>query len=672
MQIPSLVRNLPLFLALISPAALFAQFQEPTQEELKMTADPKAPGAAAVYLDIVESCDDPLHVQNFYARIKVLTEKGKELATVEVPYVRGFDKVEGIEGRTIHSDGTVIPLVGKPEDLLLAKSKSKQGNDFQINRMVFNLPSVEVGSILEYHFRFSVKEYEVTEPLWEVQRPYFVHHERFFFKPFKGFLTGIMEGTGRRVVDGETGDLADTLIWWPILPNNTKIKPDISGVFHLELNDIPATPDEEYMPPIDSLRYRVQFYYKNSNSAQNFWIEGSRRWSKEVDHFAEPSKSIKNAVDGLVAPTDSDLDKARKLYSAVQALDNTDFSRKKNDAELKQLHMKAAKRAEDTWEQKSGDSNDIALLYLAMLRAAGLTAYDMRVADRSRRLFDISNLSFRQFDDDIVILSTGGKEIILDPGEKMCPFQTMHWRHSSASGVRQNAGEQGVTTTPEQVYTDNKTVRTGDISLDEHGSISGVLRFAMTGQEALRWRQVALRNDLDEVEKQFDRSLEFMVPDGVEAHVDHFVGMDDPYANLVAVVNIRGTLGVATSKRILIPGFFFETRGSHPFVNQEKRLEPVDMHYDEQINDQIVYQLSASLTVEGSPKDTKIPWADHAAYGTKVVSTPGKITIVRQFARAFTVAKPEEYQDLHDFYQKVATADQQQLVLTRAPASKGN
>jgi hypothetical protein len=41
-----------LLLAVVSPAAVQAQFKQPTDEELKMTADPKAPGAAAVYLNI--------------------------------------------------------------------------------------------------------------------------------------------------------------------------------------------------------------------------------------------------------------------------------------------------------------------------------------------------------------------------------------------------------------------------------------------------------------------------------------------------------------------------------------------------------------------------------------------------------------------------------------------
>jgi len=38
----------------------------------------------------------------------------------------------------------------------------------------------------------------------------------------------------------------------------------------------------------------------------------------------------------------------------------------------------------------------------------------------------------------------------------------------------------------------------------------------------------------------------------------------------------------------------------------------------------------------------------------------------------FTVLSPKEYPSLHDFFQKVATADQQQLVLVRAAQAKGN
>src|SRR5580693_6679650 len=99
MRISVVLRDVLLLFAIASPTVVLAQFQQPTDEELKMTADPKAPGTAAVYLNVVESTDDTLHIHSFYARIKVLTEKGKELATVGILYDRSDYKVQNIKAR---------------------------------------------------------------------------------------------------------------------------------------------------------------------------------------------------------------------------------------------------------------------------------------------------------------------------------------------------------------------------------------------------------------------------------------------------------------------------------------------------------------------------------------------------------------------------------------------
>jgi hypothetical protein len=139
----------------------------------------------------------------------------------------------------------------------------------------------------------------------------------------------------------------------------------------------------------------------------------------------------------------------------------------------------------------------------------------------------------------------------------------------------------------------------------------------------------------------------------------------------MAVVNVKGTLGSATGKRLILPGYFFETRGSEPFVNEEKRQQPVDMHYGEQTTEQLTYHLPAGKTVEGAPQDAKISWEGHAVYIAKTKSDPGQIIVARALARAFTEAKPAEFPDLRGFYQKVAAADQEQLVLTKAASGNG-
>ena len=669
-----LLRSAVLFLAAVSPAVVYAQFQPPDPDELKMTSDPKAPGADAVFLDVEEIANDPMHYQSYYMRIKVLTEKGKELATVELPYLKGNKKVTDIKGRTIHADGTVIPLTVKPEDLTVSKT-----GEMQIGKKVFTLPSVEVGSILEYKYDLRYDDDEVSSPFWEIQRPYFVHKAHYSFTPFPSFMpSGTPNAATSRYIVDERGREAHSLIWWPILPPGVTIKTSVNGSYSVDVTDVPAIPDEEWMPPIRSFLYRVDFYYSFAHDATDYWVSESKLWSKDVDKFAEPSKTIKAAVDGLIAPGDSDLDKAKKLYAAVEALDNTDYSRQKSATEMKQLKIKEAQHAEDTWTQKSGSSEDIAMLYLAMLRAAGLTAYAVKVVDRDRGIFDPSYMELDQLDTTLVAVSAGGQEIVLDPGEKMCPFGTLNWRHSGAKGLGQGSQGVGLSTTPEQIYKQNSVNRVANLTLDAQGGITGNIQIVMTGQTALRWRQIAFRNDDTELKKQFDHDLENLVPEGVEAHVDHFLAVNQPEANLMAMVKVTGSLGTATAKRILLPGLFFETRGHAPFVNEEKRLEPVDMQYADRITDDVVYYLPAGAAIEGAPQDASVTWQGHAMFILKSKAGPSQIEIANSLARGFALAKPEEYQDLRGFYQKVAAAEQGQLVLTvapapaAAPAGKGN
>jgi len=76
--------------------------------------------------------------------------------------------------------------------------------------------------------------------------------------------------------------------------------------------------------------------------------------------------------------------------------------------------------------------------------------------------------------------------------------------------------------------------------------------------------------------------------------------------------------------------------------------------------------------VEGAPQDANISWPNHALFVAKSLTQANQITIAQTLTRAFTVAKPEEYPDLRGFYQKVAQADQAQVVLTLAPAAKSD
>jgi len=102
-------------LAVAVPVHASTKWTPPTQEELTMTSEPTTPGASAVYLFLEETADDAQHVRTMYARIKILTEAGKDrFSDILMPYEDKEESIKRIEARTIHSDGTVVPFTGKP------------------------------------------------------------------------------------------------------------------------------------------------------------------------------------------------------------------------------------------------------------------------------------------------------------------------------------------------------------------------------------------------------------------------------------------------------------------------------------------------------------------------------------------------------------------------------
>jgi hypothetical protein len=664
--------------ALALPARSTAQrFQEPTKEELQMTVDPKAPGAPAVFLYREVSTDNHNHTVSNYARIKVLTELGKEWATVEVPYIPGFTAEPIIEGRTIHSDGTVIPLVGKASEVLVFKSHKNH-----VKAAVFNLPSVEVGSILEYKWTIPLTGGKVVPeddgesdnywasslansvPEWDVQQEIFVHKEHFFYNPFSEQGEDPTGGHGgfTYFIDGER---ATFLLHTQRLPAGTKVVANLNGDFFLDIQDVPGFEPEANTPPENSFHYRVRFFFSPYPDAQTYWSSEVKRWSRQVDLYADPTRSIRDAASQIVTGADTAESKARKLYDAVQGLENTDFSREKSTAERKQLHLKKEiKKAQDVWDEKSGSGNDLAALYLALARAAGLSADGLQVVDRDQRIFDANLLSLHQLDSLLVVLHINGNDIYLDPGEKLCPFGQLHWKHTLAGGLEENVT--GPVYTPQNVSKSGITARSADLTLDATGAITGTIKILMNGPEALRWRQLNLTADAEEVKKQFNESLRELLPEGVAGEVDRFQGLDTSATNLLAVVKVTGSVGTITGKRMMVPGFFFSTNAHTQFVAEQKRENAVDLHYAEQAIDDVVYHLPPSFAVESAPSEVQLPWLDHAAVVVKTTPGTGSIEIKRIYARAFVLLEAKDYPALRDFYQKIAANDQQRLVLTQA------
>jgi hypothetical protein len=302
-----------------------------------------------------------------------------------------------------------------------------------------------------------------------------------------------------------------------------------------------------------------------------------------------------------------------------------------------------------------------------MARIAGLNAHPERIASRSVRFFSPKFRDPGQLDTVVIALNLDGKDITVDPGTKMAPFQTLHWAHAAAPGLALNNGKVDSIITPEQKVTDNLVLHVGSLAITPQGGVSGTVKVAFLGQQAIRLRQMALGN-ADATKGEMERMIAQQVPSGVEARIDRVAYMDDPTRQFVAVVNISGTLGSPAGGRILLPRNFFSTREGNPYPEDDARTNPVDVQYPAEEQDQITYVLPAGFTIEGKPEDAVMKWESNAAYELKAKLAPNSFTSTRILARGFTLLEPKDYSGLRDFYQKVVTADQQQIVL--APAAQ--
>jgi hypothetical protein len=623
---------------------LQAQFTEPTKEEFQMTEDPKWPGAHAIGLNVEEYTDDVKHSKMYYSRIKVLTEKGKERGTVRMMFVRGGATLAGFEGRTIHPDGTIATLSEPPSEFTEVKIKR-----LEIASIVFTLPSVTVGSILEYRVKFVLPKKEFSAPTWELQHEYPVRKARYSFLAKKlDFDTGgyFLQYDGR-------------------IPKTANVLGDLKTSYLLELTDIPPLPDEDWMAPVNNISWRVQFYYSDGVTGRSVWDHVRAQWADYVRAVVEPTKDMKRIAAGLVAASDSNEEKAKKLYAAVQKLDNTDFSRVKSKSERKVSKVRAPKTLADVWLQKSGSRDQLALLYVSLARAAGLDVFPAQVVNRDTALFDYQDPSDSQLEDYIAIVFRNDHEVFLDPGEKLCPFGMLHWKHTDATGFRLTNGTPINFTTPKATYSQTMIQRTASLSAKADGSVSGTIRISMSGSEALDWRQTALENDLDEVKKQFNEDMQESLPAGIHSEVDHFLGLDDSDSNLIAQVNISGTLGSVTSKRLILPLVIVDSWRGHHFVSQQKRITAIDMQYPRAEEDVVYYWPPEGFAIESSPQPADAIWPALAALRIRQSTTEGVTTVNRSFVYTFTGLPAWQYAGLYDFFQKVAAADQQQLVFTK-------
>lgn len=658
-------------LAIVGGMSARAQtnFMPPTPEELAMTSLPGYPGVAAVVLNREEITKDDLHVLFHYDRIKILTKEGQKYANVELPFVStsedygvtGGDErtLDEISGRTIHSDGTIIPFTGKPYLKVIDKERG-----LKLQERIFTLPDVEVGSIIEYRYATRIADNRYQAPDWYIQGDLYLKSAHFAWYPTS------------RELSNERGSIT-TITWFPILPQGVQIeRHDIphtgfaegsTQYFELKIKDVPPQVKEAHMPPIASFSYRVLFNFTVERTSAEWWKDEGKDWSKRVDSFADPNSGLKKETATITAGATTENDKLRKIYAAVMGLENTHYTRAHEQREEKAEGGGQVKNAEDVLSHKRGNQTQLTELFVGMARAAGMKAYFMYVPDRSEELFIPSWLSFQQFDDLIAIVNVDGKEEYFDPGCRYCGYGHLAWQHTAVQGLRQAEKGTEFGGTPGEDYKYNLVTRVANMKMDDTGQITGKIDLSFLGADAVEWRHKALSGDEESLNHALRTHLEDMVPKSLQVKVDKVENLTDYETPLKVSYQVTGTLGTHVGKRVIVPSDIFLSGASATFPD-EKREQPVYFEYPRYLEDALRLNLPDTMSVEGTPTAAKFDLPKEEVYTFSVMSDSKGFTTRRNHIQSELLVIPKDYDSLRKYYAQFESKDQESVVLKAAPA----
>jgi Domain of Unknown Function with PDB structure (DUF3857) len=622
-------------------------FQPVSPEELKMTEEPKAPGSPAVILYRQVDRDDngrTSHEDNYF-RVKILTEEGRKYADVEIPFFKSEGDIVGIRARTVRPDGSIVNFEGKVFEKSIVKAK---GLKYLVK--TFTLPDVQVGSIIEYFYTIDLSEHYIYDSHWILSDELFTRSAKFSLKPYHNDYNPI------------------TCRWnWNHLPPGTS--PPTEGpdhVIRMEATNIPAFEAEDFMPPENELKSRVNFIYSEESldpDLDKFWKKTGKKRNGQLEAFVGKQKAMEQAVAQIVSPNDSPEAKLQKIYARVQQIRNTSYELQKTEQEQKREKDKGASNVEEVWKQGFGNGMQLTWLYLALVRAAGFEAYGVWVSDRKNFFFQPQVMDSSKLDSNVVLVKLNGKDTYYDPGSAFVPCGFLPWVETGVQGLRldRDGGAWVQTTVPGSSESGIQRKAALHLSPDT-GSLEGKLTVTYSGLEAIR-RRVDERNEDETNRKKFleDEVKEF-IPAASEVELANQPDWNSSAVSLVADFDLKVPGWVSgAGRRALLPVGLFSATEKHVF-DHTNRVHPIYFEFPSQKLDDLSIDLPVGWQVASVP-----PAQDNEghviSYLLKVENDKGTLHLTRKLSVDLLLLDPKYYLALRKFFQDVRAGDEEQIVL---------
>jgi hypothetical protein len=573
-------------------------------------------------------------IVNRRIRIKILKSKGNGYGDIAIRY-RSPDDVQyvsDIEAYTCNytHNGTVPETKKVPNSAIYRQKLNELSSVVKIA-----MPDVKVGSIIEYKFTTTSKNFNYLED-WYFQRELPVMHSQFTLSIMPNYEFAY------RVHKSEQ------------LPVEIKQEKG-SGKIYFEMNNIAGLRDEPFMDAEKDYLQHVQFQlsgyqgtFGGTTKNMTTWDELTREIMANPSFGGQLNKNIPVGEDWMnkLKAMPGAFEKMSAIYNFVyNTINGNGIS-----------SVGAYNGVKDTWEKKKGSTGDINLLLINLLKEAALEVYPLLVSERGHGKVNPGYPFLDQFNKVMAYVLINGKYYVLDAaGPYTPPFMTpFPVINTSAFIVNRKKG--GIITLTETTRKDRNFVNI-NARIDENGALTGDASI-QSNEYARLTRVRAWERDKERFREHYFTTYQAGMK--MDSLVMHNLDNDSMPLEQQFRFSIPPTV---SGDYKLINLNLFTGIAKNPFIS-DIRFTNIDYGC---LQTHVVTEaiaLPKSLKIESLPKNIRMIMPDTSISFSRIMEIRNDLLQVRyEIATTRSVFTADEYEYVKNFYKKMAELMNEQIVL---------
>jgi hypothetical protein len=600
-----------------------------------------------------------------HLRLRILKKEGYGFATQSFKLYHNDKAAESVSD----PKGYTYNLVnGKVEETKLAGSNIFEEQVSQNwKRTTYTMPNVKVGSIIDVRYKiisdfiWNVQEWEFQSTIPEQWSEYTVTIPEYY--KFSKLLHGSVPFAISEITTtpGTVSLLSKEREMTGRVVQTTfeTIKVNFNQhVYHFAAQDVPAMVEEPYAPAMTNFISKVEFELENSSFPGELVKNYTTTWQDICEKLLldqdfgvqlQRGRTVKNAAEAINAATTVPLEKMQMAHAMVRS--KMTWNGKNSIYPTTTLH--------DAYEKGSGNSGDINLMLLLLLKELGLDAAPVVLSTRNNGVLVESHPVLTQLNYVIASATIDGKTWLLDATGKHQPLNYIPIACLNGNGLL--VSKTGMRWVPLLGEEKQNTLWQAEMKVDAEGTIDGTMTVSHSGYGA------------EEVRDEYIR-------DGAEKYVTTLKEHYKDWKITGVKVNNIDSLGSAVSQRYTLSSeditqvngsmIYFNNlvgfgRNSNPFKS-EKRENSVDFIFP--LKDAYVfsYEIPEGFTVHSMPEPARLLLPDQAGTFKFTVTTGGsKIMVNSSLNITKTLFTAEEYAGLREFFTRVVAKYAEQIVLRK-------